>query len=153
MEQPSNDGHNASVPATVTTATTSEQPAKASAAAAATNAATTTSSAEDRILKLSEGCRQHRLVHAKRVDVLDEFNAIPEDCQQSLDSLSTILPRLEAEWGTVSSEISALLPAMCDFYRSVLAGAFCPHAPHLFRLGRHGDQGALYHCCFSCVVA
>lgn len=159
-QQPSNDRD-----AEFSAAATSEQPTRAAAATNAETSSSTSSAAEDRILRLSEGCRQHRLVHAKRVDVLDEFSAIPEDCQLSLDSLSTILPRLEAEWGIVSSDSSALLPAVCDFYRSVLTGAFCPHAPHLFRLGRNGDQGAyttsfLFRChvqviaplVFSCVL-
>lgn len=55
---------------------------------------------------------------------------IPPDCQSALDSLRVILPKLEAEMN-----VSVLVP-MCDFYISALDGIFCPHAPHLFVLGK-----------------
>jgi hypothetical protein len=102
------------------------------------------------LLRLSTACKKHQAWHKENPGDTFTFPCIhventPEKCQRELHILRRVLSTLEKEYqpnnaSRNSSRNSKGTPEhvghMCDFYRDVLAGGFCPHAPHLFQLGR-----------------
>jgi hypothetical protein len=61
-------------------------------------------------------------------------------CSEAIDALQRILPHLEdglaqlvasARSPTPDGTVASLVSRMCDLYRDILRGGFCPQAPHL----------------------
>jgi hypothetical protein len=107
------------------------------------------------LLRLSNACKKHQAWHKENPDDTFRFPCIhventPEKCQRELDILRKVLFKLEQEYqaaATTTVSTSATpehVGHMCDFYRDALAGGFCPHAPHLFQLGRGAMDSTLF---------
>ena len=91
---------------------------------------------------LSDSCRDHKATahsEAPEEDEDDEFcdpiaNSV---CRDSIHTLERILPHLEdglaqlLARATPEDGVGALMSRMCDLYRDILCGDFCPQAPHL----------------------
>ena len=109
------------------------------------------------LLKLSQGCENHKAWHdsSKNRAVATSANdsdTIPEKCRKELRKIRTLLPKVEAGHlercfsgsGSSSSSLSQQIAAdaihLCAFYRSVMSGGFCPHAAVLFDDGRGGVE-------------
>lgn len=99
------------------------------------------------LLGLSHSCKKHAEVHKdkKSVAIHDEENDLPTRCISDLRALRNLLPKVEKAFqpptkgkpGPAAQDVALL----CEFYGSVLGGTFCPHAPHLFHLGKSAAEG------------
>jgi hypothetical protein len=67
---------------------------------------------------------------------------VPRYCQESLQSLRVIVPKVERNYPPRETSATEL-HHLCDFYQDVLSGGFCPHAPHLFLLGKGATESKL----------
>jgi hypothetical protein len=98
------------------------------------------------LLQLSESCTRHQSHHEKnRLSsyAVDDEGHVPEFCQQGiLGSLRKILPKVEVAYRADKSPSAKDVGHMCDFFLQVIDGSFCPHAPHLLKLGRGATEGA-----------
>jgi hypothetical protein len=105
---------------------------------------------------LSECCHRHQASYHNKKDsnsavwCQDDEEEVPDGCRDAIDMLRKILPKVELKsMSIVHSEPGQKKgrgpPArdvahMCDFYTSALNGVFCPHAPHLFLLGKGATE-------------
>jgi hypothetical protein len=123
--------------------------------APATATATAVAPAEDEslLLQLSECCHRHQVsLHAKKESTAsvwcqDDEEQVPQGCRLAIDMLRKILPKVELKSmsihrapGQKRGPPARDVAHMCDFYTSVLNGVFCPHAPHLFLLGKGATE-------------
>jgi hypothetical protein len=102
------------------------------------------------LLELSGCCHRHLVAHhAKKESAAtvwcDDEEQIPEGCRVAITSLRQILPKVEAKHtyrapGQKKGPAARDVAHMCDFYTSVLGGVFCPHAQHLFLLGKGATE-------------
>jgi hypothetical protein len=112
------------------------------------------------LIILSDNCRKHSIngnTHHESNHVLsEEWDNVPLFCQEALTTLKRILPRVENriliiennnnnnnnsnDTKMISSNVSDL-GHLCDFYNDVILGGFCPHALHLFDLGKGAIEG------------
>jgi hypothetical protein len=122
----------------------------------ATSAAPAVAPAEDEslLLRLSECCHRHQVSHHSKKDSAsaavwcqEDEEQVPDGCREAIDMLRKILPKVELKSMSIHREPGQKRgpPArdvahMCDFYTSALNGVFCPHAPHLFLLGKGGTE-------------
>lgn len=111
------------------------------------------------LVTLSDNCRKHQLSgqhhHHKNCYVAECWNDVPKYCQEALETLKRILPKVEqtiqvcdgSASNTNKPTINKLvdLGHMCDFYNDVLVGGFCPNALYLFDLGK-GAIESKYLC-------
>jgi hypothetical protein len=102
----------------------------------------------DVLLRLSDACNKHATYHKGRKNTgqsEDDEDNLPERCRSDLQILRNLLPKVEKSFqppapgkkGPEAEDIAHL----CDFYNSVLRGAYCPHAPHLFQRGQSAKDG------------
>ena len=89
------------------------------------------------LLGLSEACKKHSLLHQQVVVATSDVR--PEDdgrCQTDLAALRKILPKVEQKI-ICNNKRRAADPLeaaqLSHFYRDVLCGGYCPHAPGLFQ--------------------
>jgi hypothetical protein len=103
------------------------------------------------LVLLSDNCRKHKIsgnTHHECNNILtEEWDDVPGYCQEALTALKRILPRVEHRIPIgnnvkVSSSVSDL-GHLCDFYNDVIRGGFCPHALHLFDLGKGAVEGTI----------
>jgi hypothetical protein len=114
-----------------------------------------TAPAEDEslLLHLSECCHRHQVSHHSKKDSTasvwceHDEEQIPEGCREAIDMLRKILPKVELKSmsihrvpGQKRGPPARDVAHMCDFYTSALNGVFCPHAPHLFLLGKGATE-------------
>lgn len=127
------------------------------------NAAPAVASAEDEslLLRLSECCHRHQVSHHNHkkdhssnanaaVWCQDDEEQVPDGCRDAIDMLRKILPKVELKSMAIQHREPGQKkgrgpPArdvahMCAFYTSALNGVFCPHAPHLFLLGKGATE-------------
>ena len=97
---------------------------------------------------LSSACRSHARCHGESSPVPPTApeDGLPEKCAQALRDLRSLVPRVEAAhrapgYGGKSSVRLEDVTNLCGFYRSVIAGTFCPHASYLFHWGKHATEG------------
>jgi hypothetical protein len=110
---------------------------------------------ESLLLRLSECCHRHQVSHHNKKDsnaaiwCQDDEEQVPDGCRDAIDMLRKILPKVELKSMSIHREAGQNRgrgpPArdvahMCDFYTSALNGVFCPHAPHLFLLGKGATE-------------
>ena len=109
---------------------------------------------ESLLLLLSECCHRHQVSHHNKkgsnaaVWCQDDEEQVPDGCREAIDTLRKILPKVELKSMSIQREPGQKTrgpPArdvahMCDFYTSALNGVFCPHAPHLFLLGKGATE-------------
>jgi hypothetical protein len=102
------------------------------------------------ILKLSKACKNHLDKHPDlkhtpvRVDSSSD-GKVPELCQATIETLKKLLPKVEkvirppkqGQEGPSAIDVAHL----CDYYKSVIRGVFCPHAANLFDRGKGGLEG------------
>jgi hypothetical protein len=106
------------------------------------------------LLALSNACNKHAIFHKNskshavaRPDEVEEN--LPEKCSKDLASLRSLLPKVEKAFkattnGQKGGPEALDVSHLCAFYHSVLNGAYCPHAPHLFSWGKGAVEGELY---------
>jgi hypothetical protein len=88
------------------------------------------------LLRLSNACQQHQLHHTDEEhnnDHHDDGPLLSVQCQKDLQSLRKILPKVEETYQAANTPHPIQVAHLCDFYRNVMDGTFCPHAPSLFR--------------------
>jgi hypothetical protein len=119
---------------------------------------------ESLLLVLSECCHRHQVSHHNKKDsssataasnwCQDDEEQVPDGCREAIDMLRKILPKVELKSMSIDRYHHREQPGgqkqrgppardvahMCDFYTSALNGVFCPHAPHLFLLGKGGTE-------------
>lgn len=110
----------------------------------------------DVLLKLSRSCKFHaEHWHSDWSGAVEEDEeSIPAHCKGDLEGLRNLLPKIEEKFqppatgqkGPEAHDVAHL----CDFYISVMKGNYCPHAPHLFHLGKSPTDGEYIR--FSCRV-
>lgn len=115
-------------------------------------AAVTPAEDESLLLRLSECCQRHQVSHHNKKDsssasvwCQDDEEQVPDGCREAIDMLRKILPKVEIksihrEPGQKKGPLARDVAHMCDFYTSALNGVFCPHAPHLFLLGKGATE-------------
>jgi len=96
----------------------------------------TKASAHQLLLSTSEACQKHCSHHEDGLILNPEGLEVPPFCQASLESITKVLPKLEA------IVLPADVPMLCRFYTQALKGGFCPSAPKLFS---HRVDGTLCH--------
>jgi len=120
-----------------------------------TTAATTVATVQQQqslLLTLSESCKRHAATahggNSNRQLCTKTLAEAPSYCQESVDKLVRIIPKVEEKCGKQD------VVHMCDFYRDCLAGGFCPHAPHLFlSIPSSTLEGDFLHDCCCLVYA
>jgi hypothetical protein len=90
------------------------------------------------LLRLAEACQMHHDKHVRHT-------CSPQTCQESIQSLSSVVPCVEAAVRTTEHWYH-----VCIFYQHVMAGAFCPRAPELFQHGRGGVESE--YSTHSCIM-
>jgi hypothetical protein len=88
------------------------------------------------LLRVAEACNEHEQFHKGRP--YEEI--IPNECQTAQLGLQKSLPRAEEEYGADANPHPLDVIHLCDFYRNILSGVFCPHAPQLFQWGNGGTK-------------
>lgn len=111
----------------------------------------TTRRSSEILLGLSHSCKKHAEYHKDRKNITlhEEENHLPARCKSDLQALRNLLPKVEKTFqpptkgkvGPAASDVALL----CEFYGSILGGTFCPHAPHLFHLGKSTTEGRIIY--------
>jgi len=131
-------------------------PTRRSAAAADKSPSRNSSSrskTSDLLVKLSRSCNSHSSnCHKDRkggvlrgAEDKDDERTIPAQCRTDLEKLRNLLPEIEKKFqppgrdekGPEAHDVAHL----CDFYNSAMQGNYCPYAPHLFHMGKSGNEG------------
>lgn len=103
------------------------------------------------LFELSESCARHRLRHEKNhiaTDSVDEVGGVPAFCQDVINTLRKILPKVEKHYHASRNPKPEDISHICDFYEQVIEGGFCPHAPLIIKQGKHGSDGKICRYCF-----
>lgn len=96
------------------------------------------------LTSLANCCQVHHTHHERERlpgDPVDEEEDVPSFCGDALRALSAILPKVERSIRNQARPNPDILVKLCDFYDQVTQGAFCPHAPHLFKRGKDAAEG------------
>ena len=129
-------------------AATSTPATSVSSAGAGCDATPDTHPSSRLLQQLSDSCNKHQASHKTKGlenEFFEDEENIPNFCREALAILRGLLPRVEKHYRAAEPGHPGPTPLdvrhICDFYCNVIAGGFCPHAPHLFRLGKGGAEG------------
>ena len=96
------------------------------------------------LLQLSGSCARHRSRHEKgRISAHpnDVEGEVPKFCQDVINTLRKVMPKVEQAYRASTNPRVEDIGHICDFFEQVIEGGFCPHAPHLLRLGKRVNDG------------
>jgi hypothetical protein len=102
---------------------------------------------ENILLSLSEACRKHEESrHKNNRTWLLANEHIDDLCRTTIDIVFKTLRKVERGYHHTGKSNHQDIAHVCDFYRNVLMGGFCPHAPRLFQNGHQGTESTYAIC-------
>ena len=88
------------------------------------------------LVRVAEACNDHQRFHQERTCNV----TISKECHTAQLGLQKALPRAEEEYGASANPHPLDVMHLCDLYRNILSGSFCPHAPQFFLQGKDGTN-------------
>jgi hypothetical protein len=94
--------------------------------------------------KLADACNKHSTYHQnhkKNASREEDEDNLPEKCRKDLQSMRALLPKVEKYFEHSDQSEAEDVWHLCDFYKQVLRGSYCPHSPALFGWGKQPKDG------------